>query len=255
MRLIYGSYQHDDGEVTVSISRQAKETDAGIPYALTHTWQIQGQIQGASTTEVRDKILALERAYTFWNRNLRLVASDGTVLHELPVAGSISGVRVIQPPSFPDGAGAQYTTYRDYTIIVQAEYPYGPTLGIAGGFLRGFAGGYLLKRFSETVSFSGGGPKRAIIETINTPPILQLVGAYTAYRATQSGIAVGYLGYPPVNVIAPPLWPRYLMESPKITRKSAVMQNGIPTDFEVTWSYEFASPVPLYGGPNQFPAG
>ena len=250
MRLIYGSYQHDDGEAAVSINRQAKETEAGIPYALTHTWQIQGQLQGTSTTEVRDKILALERAYAVWNRDLRLVASDGTVLHALPVAGSISGVRVIQPPSFPDGTGAQYTTYRDYTIVVQAEYPYGPAL-----FDPGSSGGYLLKRFSETVSFSGGGPKRTVIETINTPPIEQLVASHTAYRASQSGIAIGYLGYPPVNVIAPPLWPRYLAEAPKISRKSAVVQNGVPTDFEVSWSYEFLSPVPLFGGPNQFPAG
>ncbi len=75
---------------------------------------------------------------------------------------------------------------------------------------------------------------------------------YTAYRATQTGQAVGLYGYPPVP---PPLFPGKLEEGGRPTLGSPRLRNGVYVDWPVSWSYSFVSATPLVGFPNRWPAG
>lgn len=242
MYLHYGGWTSDAYEVTWTVSRTVVMNEADQPYATRHTWQINGQLQAADTAALLTARTALETAFAYWNRDLWVTATDGTVVESLPLAGSLRGVRVTSPPSYPRGDGAQLSTFRDYSITVEAEYP--------GTVLGGVT--FPLKSFTETVAYSGGGPKRAVVECVNAPPQEQVVMAYTAYRAAQTGSAVGLLGYPPVP---PPLWPDKLEEAGQPTLTAPRLANGVYTEFGVAWSYRFVSAGPLVGFPNRWPAG
>ncbi|AWM35911.1 hypothetical protein GobsT_63560 [Gemmata obscuriglobus] len=234
----YGSYQHDDGECAVAVDQQALENDAGQYYARRVTWTISGQLQADTAAALAVKMVQLERAYAVWYRDL--VLADGpTVVWQLPNAGSTTGVKIVKPPSYPSGAGAQLTTFVDYSIVATADYP-------AGG------GENLLRSFTETLAFSGGGPRRTVVECANAPPQEQVLALYTAFRATQIGQAVGLTGYPTPPA---PLWPGKLEVDGEPTLGSPRLRNGVYVDWPVSWAYRFVSATPLAGVPNRWPAG
>lgn len=246
MRIRYRDWVSDDYECTVSIVRGIETNEAGQPYATTHTWAITGRTAAADTAAVVAKYRLMEQAFAFWGGDLQLEDSTGTVIERLPSIGSLQGVKITQPPSCPDGTGAQLSTYRDYTLTATASYP-GAVL--PGGALAGVGP---LRAFTETLSFSGGGPRRGVVECINTPPQEQTLALYSAYRATQSGTAVGLLGYPPIPL---PIWPAALESAPETSRGSPRFANGVYTEFPVSWSYRYVSALPLVGFPNRWPAG
>ncbi len=180
----------------------------------------------------------LQAAYSVWYRDFAL--RDGTTtLFSLPSAGSLTGVKVVKPPSFPSNTGAALTTFADYEIVLTADYPAG-------------AGQGALRSFSETLAFSGGGPRATVVECANAPPQPQILNLYTAYRATQVGQAVGVFAYPPVPA---PLFPGALEVAGSPTYGSPKYRNGAYTDWPVSWSYSFVSATPLAGYPNRWPAG
>lgn len=241
MRLYYGSYQHDENEVTVSISKGVNETEGGLPYETVHTWQVQGRVVADTTAGVVQKLVALERAYGVWFRDARLVAADGTLCHSLVNAGSVSGVKVVSPPHYPDGGGPQLTTFRDYAITLTATYP-------AVGALAA------VRAWQETLTFSGGYPVRRLMRTKNTLPVVWVDAAITPYRCVQAGSAVGAYAYPPVP---PPLWPTALEgENPvQVSRGAPRTLGGRLVDWPVQWAYNFAATAPLIGLPTVLPTG
>lgn len=243
VQLRYGNYYHADGEVSVSIAKSVETTDAGIPFRTTHTWNIAGRIIGETIAEVVQRMGLLERAYGTWFRTAQLISSAGIVCHELPNAGSITGVKVIQPPSYPDGSGAQLSTYRDYVITLSADYP-------AIGY-----GVPLIKSWVETITFTGGRPVRGLVETVNGPSVPFVIKRQRPYRATQVGSAVGAFGYPPYGAM---LWDESLLEGEDPESKSLGAprtENGRLVDWPVSWSYRFGSVAPLNGLPNVLPTG
>lgn len=238
MYLRYGNYQTADSEVSVTILREAQVNEAGQPYALRHTWDITGIIFGDDTAAVVANLLALERAFAFWGNDLALIDSNGTICHAMPSGGSLTGVRITKPPSYPNGDGAELSTFRTYSITATCDYPYGPVTNP-------------LKSFTETLAFSGGGPRRIVVECAFGPPQPQIVNQFTAFRATQTGSAVGMYGYPP---IPPPIFPAALVENGSPSFTGGQLRNGVYVDFGVQWAYRFESPTPLIGLPNQWPA-
>jgi hypothetical protein len=87
------------------------------------------------------------------------------------------------------------------------------------------------------------------LPVLNGPAIKQMVQQQTTYRVTQSGRAVGYMGYP---FPAAPIWPdAWHSDSSSVTRKlprlSGSGSSAVETEFEVTWSYQFESASPLLG--------
>jgi hypothetical protein len=237
MKLTYGSYEHADTECTLQIHKDALENPGGQQYGERVTWNIRGQLHAADTAALVSAIRALEAAYSQWYQDL--VFRDGALtVFELANRGSLTGVKIIKRPSFPNLEGAQLTTYVDYEIVATADYPVSTQNP--------------LKAFSETLVFSGGGPRRTAVECVNVPPQEQVLTAFTAYRAIQSGQAVGLTDYP---LVPPPLFPGKLEETPEIQRVGPRLQNSVHTDFSVSWTYRYISATPLFGLPNAWPAG
>src|SRR5690606_3105055 len=93
--------------------------------------------------------------------------------------------------SFPEGRGAEFTTYRNYRLTVEAMLPTGaPESSIIS--------------YNETLTFTGGGPRDVMMELRNGPAMKWRVSEQTSYFATQSGSAVGYATYP---ARPGPIWP------------------------------------------------
>lgn len=237
MILKYGSYQHSDGECKLSIQRQAIRANSGIPVSTVVRWEVEGMLLpsvGATdpVSELTTKILALETAYKQIGVDAYLLTSGGaSTAHSLRAAESIGGVNVVVPPHFPDGSGADYATYRRYSLALEAEF------AIGGG-----DNGTILE-WQETVQVTGGLPQYVWTRPIVGPPQRQIARQQTTYRAIQSGIAVGYVRRP---VPPQPLWPGAIMNRSTGTMAPRAKGNGF-VEFGVQWSYEFESAEPLIG--------
>ncbi len=237
MQLLYGSYAHAENEATVSIQSSRVLNDAEQSIETRTVWSIQGQLHADSQAELITAIALLEAAYAVDYYDLVLLDNSGNVAHALRNAGSTTGVRITQPPSYPDGRGAEFSTYRTYTIVAEASYRIVPPDGQSA-----------LVSFSETVSIRGGGPVYAMVETVEGPAERQRIRNFSACRATQSGQAVGLFDYPPVPA---PLFPDFLTEDPVISR-TGPDKTGPNTleNYKVSWEYQFASPSQLFALPN-----
>lgn len=240
MRLYYGSYAHVENEAAVTIDRSVGFNDAQQTYDVTHTWTITGMIYGPDQNTVISNYAALEAAYSKNYKDLVWYGNDGTtVAHSLRNAGSVTGVRIIKPPSYPKADGGELTTWRSYTIVAEAKFFFSPR------------DKQQLSTFSETVRVSGGGPLFTMVETVEGVARRVKVRNRTAFHATQSGQAVGRGRYP---VPPGPIWPGFLLRDPEISRTSPRFSGVLFEDYGVSWSYEFGSGVPLAGLPHLWPS-
>ena len=241
MYLKYGTYQHAANEASVVISKQGLFTDAGIACGVRERWDIQGRLQASDQASLSVAINTLVAAYSVQAQDVGFYFDGGQPTSHRIVSGQTNGgVRVVQPPSFPQGKGAEYSSFRTYAIALEAELV-DPQAA--------------LLTWHETLSFKGGGPQFAFIEPINGLPQKQLLKQFTTFHASQSGEATGYLSYP---VPAPPIWPeaehanqreiRY--EAPKRAGPSG---NATYTQYKVTWSYTFEDAGPLVALPTLWP--
>lgn len=233
MILKYGTYSHASGEASIVVEKKVNESETGVKISFTETWTITGWLHADDTAGLTTAILALESAYGVNGYDLGLYLDDGATVtaHYMQTALARGGTRV-KSLKYPKGDGAEYTTYRQYEIIVEAEFP----MGNAG-----------ITAYEETVTLTGGGPLYVFLETLTGPPQKQLVKQQTTYKATQAGSATGDIAYPSIPA---PLWP----DAEHVTRRSiAKMHPRIArqtlTDYTVSWSYEFESSTPLIGSP------
>jgi hypothetical protein len=206
-------------------------------------WDIQGRLQAADQATLSAAITALETAYSVPGQDVGFYFDDGApTTHLIRSADTIGGVRVVVPPGYPQGKGAEYSTFRGYAIALEAE-------------LADDRAGLL--NWHETLGFKGGGPQFGFLEPINGLPQKQLLKQFTTFRATQSGEAVGYLGYPSP---AAPIWPEAEHINQREIRYELPRRSGPPasasyTQFKVTWSYTFEDAGPLVGSPTPWPNG
>jgi len=231
MILRYGSYTHADSEVSVSISKQPTFNTIGLRKGYIERWQVRGILHAADADTLRTAIETLEAGYGADNYDLVLYASDGvTVRHAMRNAGSPGGVRVMQL-DYPEGDGAEYTTYRTYNISLEAEYL--TQLGV--------------ESYTETYDFSGGGEAWVMVETITGPPLRQTVRQQTPYRCTQSGSSVGGGARPSPP---PPAFPgvEHVNERRITYGTPQFLRNG-NIQYPLSWSYSFESATPLFALP------
>lgn len=241
MVLQIGSYSFASDTVAVGIDRNTSLNEAMECYVITHRWDIAGQIHGDDQNTVIANMAALELACSVAGKDIRLYGNDGTtVAHALLNAGSVSGVRITKPPSYPKGDGAELTTFRTFTMAAEADYFFAPQKLNQ------------LKAFSETVNIQSGGPVYDLIEMVNGPPIFYRVRNFSPWRASQSGQAIGLHSRP---TPPPPLWPGALMRGPSTSKQSPRWMGKRFVDFGVSWQYEFASAEPLVGEPGLWPTG
>lgn len=211
--------------------------DTGVRRGYKETWQIQGFLQAATTAALTAAIQALEIAYSYDGLAIGLFFDDGTAsAHGVIVANTIGGSRVVSGPEYGQGAGAEYSTFRSYSIVVEFDIP----------DLR-----YNVVAYSESLSFEGGGPMDLHLQPLVGFPQKQRVAEATPYRVTQEGSAIGLAAYPVPNF---PIWPAALIwPKARFSRKSPKRSGpgGAPvyTEFEITWHYEFEDALPLLGDP------
>lgn len=232
MYLQYGNYRHTPNECTISISRRSLLTEQKIMYAYIETWQIIGRLQSTDVESVTAAIQALAAGYAIPYQDLGLFKDDGTPTdHMLTNADSNGGVLVVSPPMFPEGRNAEYSTFRNYSITLEAEYPY-----IGMGRLLSWA---------ETLSFRGtAGRLWGYLPTINGEPERQLFREQTSMHVTQAGQATGLDAYP---LPAGPIWPSLEHEEQRtIILELPATRSRLRT---VTWNYVFESAAPLIAMP------
>ncbi len=232
----YGNYIHDNNEVETVFRQSALFDQRGNRRGLRKRIELKGVLHGTSQANLTAKLLALDAAYSKDGFNAILFLDDGTTQthHRIISGDTLTGVRVVQPPSYQPGDGAEYSTFRTYSIVLEAD----------------FLGDSDILNFEETVTIQGtGGPRFAYFETLNTLPVRQIVNDFTLVRMTQSGSATGYLSYP----FAPaPLWPSLEDVSQRtFIRRAPRLQGRIRTDYPVSWTYKFTSDVAQDALPNQ----
>jgi hypothetical protein len=237
MYLKYGSYTHPLGEPGWVITNEAVESDSGDIFAVRTRWEISGLIsnQGGTAANMKTKIAALEAAYASDNQDATIYLPDGVTEsnHKIVAANTIGGTKIVRRPSYPQSSGPEGVTMRHFQLAIEALIP--------------LTSEQVILAFEESVNFQGGGPRYVMLETLTGPPIKQLGKQATIYQAVQEGRAVGLYGYP---VVPRPLWPTALMGNPRIRRRSPRRVRSNYTEYEVSWSYEFASAVRMIGSPH-----
>ncbi len=240
MYLKYGNYQHDAGECTLrGIMSESLSSDNGQVYAIRERWDVEGRLQiddqgtaAANQAAMTVVIDALKAAYDVNGKDIGFYDdADNLTSHFIKSSATRSGVRVVQPPSFPDGRGAEYSTFRTYTLAVEAEHA--PS------------GGASLVSWTETISFQGtGGPLWGYLVPINGPPQQQMFSQTSTQWAYQRGRAVMRDKY------SPALSPRWPTQEHQDMRD---IQFEVPADNSgrrvTTWSYVFEAPTGLAGLP------
>ncbi len=240
MYLGYRGRLHALNEAGVSIQRQPTFNDGGERSGYREAWNINGFLQGNTQADVDALCLILKQTYAVDGGDLGLYFDNLQLSnHFLLSRACIGGTRVTAGPSFPNYEGAEFSTYRTYTVTVEGEV-FDPLV--------------TLLAWHESISFSGGGPRTGFLECLVGPPQKQLLIRQTTYRATQSGNAIGRTSYP----IPPgPLWPGDLKEAPKVTpespRRSGPRGRPYFTEFGISWTYEFESVAPFTGVPHPWP--
>jgi hypothetical protein len=232
----YGNYSHDANTVTLtSVTRRAILSPRGRRLFMRERLQLSGTLFASTQATIKSAIDDLEAAYADDGKDAGLYHDDGTVSsHFLDSSASLGGVRVVSGPGYPRGDGAEYATGRDFTIILEADFPSGEQL----------------ISFQETLRISGtGGPRFTIVEVLNGPPQPQLVQQRTSVVATQNGRAVGLSAYP---FPSPPIFPVFeLQDRREISMGSPTLNNNAYVNWPVSWVYHFHSPGPLSAQPNR----
>ncbi len=235
IKLKYGDHTHELADAAVVISRQNTHSENNKRTGYIETWTIDGFLQASSQPEIGTTIDTLKTAYDEDNKTAVLLFEDDTeTVHKLDTTESLSGVRV-RLFDFPEGRGAELSTFRSYRIVLDAEF---------------FEDAEILQ-FMETLTFSGGGPKFLHKQTLTGLPQKQIVAQNIPFRATQSGFSVGHLGPPPVNA---PLFPDDLKNDesqyPTKTGPEKVYANTQKaTHFRTAWNYVFERVSAMSGDP------
>ncbi len=239
MYLKYGNYQHAAGECTLTgITRQTAMTPNGIAYAIRERWNIMGRLQiadqgtpAANQAAMTVALNALIAAYKLQGRDLGFYDDAGNLTsHVMRTSQTESGVAVIQQPSFPIGKGAEYSTFRTYTMSLEGSY------SIATGSLISWA---------ESVSIRGtGGPVWGFLQPLTGSPQQQLFSQSSTVIAVQRGSASAVHNYPS---IPSPLWPGQEHEELRD------VEHVVPADNSgqrtIKWSYTMEFDGPVYGRP------
>lgn len=234
VQLKYGSYAFDANATTLTSSSRTRVNEGGQQLSLVRSFSVQGYLSADGQAAVTTAMNALKAALATPYQDLTLLTDAGASSSDLLLnAGSLTGVLVTEGPTFGDSRGAEYATVRSFQFTAQAEYP-------VTGSQR------LLVSFTESLSFSGGGPLYAVRRAINGPPQRQLIYPQTEYRCVQQGMAVGYRAYP---VPPAPKFPQALRESPDVRQRSPRRMGNGYAEYPVEWTYVFESAGPLSAAP------
>jgi hypothetical protein len=241
VRIRYNGFLSDAGECSCTRRRTAVMGSNYLQYGWDYTAEITGESILSGPSAIPAKVAALDAAFSTSGYDLIVYNDDAaTVLFTLPKVQIQGGV------DFPNaGAGAQqgseWVNKLTWGVTLTGRYAL-PQINPA-----------TILSFTESIEYSGGGPKRVFVEQRNGPPILQIPTAQTVYQAVQEGSMIGinklYLK-PPLPLFGTP-WENPVLR-PATLQPSQVQ--GTPfflPQYQITWRYLFKSAAPLV---QKFPA-
>ncbi len=238
----YGGYALPSNSVIVTISRVALKTEGGIYYAYDERWDLSTPLPGIyDTTQagLTVDLNALTNAFSVDGYDLVLYDNNGAPTHHaLYSAQCNGGTRVLNPPQFPDGTGAQYSTYRTFSCSIAGEVP--------------LITGNVVTKFHETIEQEGtGGPVTVFIPVAQGTWVKQQTSATSTFKIVQSG-SLETLYFP--GSAPGPLFPdAEHQQLRRISRANGTMRNGRFYNFPLSWSYTFEGAGSLDGQPNSYP--
>ena len=236
MILTWGSFSLDNNEGTVVITKEPIYSERGYRIGIHESWVISGIAHGGTTqAEVTAAIRARESAFDANDLDLYLYLDDGTTetAHKIESNSTLGGI-TITAKGFPKGEGAEYSTFRTWTVTVDADVRMNESD---------------LWAFQETLSFDGGGARFVHLQTLLGAPEKQYVAQSVPYRAEQSGTATGFSDYP-WNEVPGPIWPyAEQVEKRKYRLVPPATKRGRAHGFTITWSYSFEDANELEGQP------
>ncbi|TWT58872.1 hypothetical protein KOR42_22590 [Thalassoglobus neptunius] len=240
MRLTYGNYRHEIYETSASATAKVLRTPRGHPYAVERRIALKGQLHAETQSELKSKIENVLQAYSQDGGDFSLDWNDGAQTPDLAIRNRdcIGGIRVISRPTNQQVYNAEYSTYWDYAIELEAIER------IAAVNTQ------FLWSFEETIEFTGtGGPSRVGIALKRERGDIQRPRRFTLCHAVQSGKVVGLNG-PPDIFVPRPRWAAF--ENEELRRYSFFSpknQNGTFTEFGIAYSYSFIHNAPFPGSP------
>jgi hypothetical protein len=234
----YGSYIHAHSSTNYTLSRSTVFNSRRTPVAEMIQISLMGRLKGINSLDCDAKLTDLVNAYSVRGVDFHINIGAVRSVINLRNSDTIGGIRVTKMPSLPDNKGAAHVGYINYTIELEAQIPFANTFNA-------------MLSFEETLSFRGGGPRFAMIETLFGLPVKQQVRQATIYYATQSGSASGLYRRPRPPA---PIFPFALNETnPDFQLKSSKVPSfTTPQDFGISWKYEFQSDSPLIAYPNEW---
>jgi hypothetical protein len=123
MYLKYGSYTHAQNEPAIQIGKRAL-LPLGFRQSVRETWRIAG-VHAADQPSLTAAIAALTRGVQRQRSRpgtLPRRPGDARTDHVLISSAALGGTpsRALE---FPSGGGARYSTFRNYSIAVEADFP------------------------------------------------------------------------------------------------------------------------------------
>jgi hypothetical protein len=233
LRLKYGSYTHPDSEAAVSISKEGLLNDEGEIWAIRQVWDISGRLESDTQAGLTTQIKNLEAAYASKVSRVALeFANTGAATaHVLDDSNTVSGIQVTVPPSYPNPLGAEYSTFRNYFIQIEAVVQTGSLL--SGGVIN----------WEETIAVSGGFPIDVLVTTINTLPIRQRVAQASPTFVNQSGQCSAYGGWPVPPAFILDTTSVATLVAKDVAKTTAGIRiegtSGKVTVYTTTWNYTF----------------
>jgi hypothetical protein len=239
MRVLWGSYAFAANSCELASRSRVVLSDSGRPVRYVTRVNVSGWLEADGQAALSTLEASLRNALATPYQDLKFLTDDGRVTAtSLLNASSLSGVRVVDGPTFDGTSGAEYATLRQFRFEAEAEY-----------LVRSASAAVL--SFQESVSVTGdGGPRLRLRVPVNASIIIpQVVTPRSVVRAVQSGQAVGHLGYP---AAPPPLWPRpiYQGDQSDVQRQSPRRLGLAFVEYGIAWRYAFESDGPLVGAPN-----
>lgn len=228
----WGAFEHEANEINVvNISVRNIHSGRGTLKHVLFTYHLRGEICNVSTVaEISSRIAAIEVAYSTEFQNCGLYIDGVATAHVLANnhPNNISGNRIIQRPSFPEGGAVEYATGRVYDIVIQALFA-SPESQII--------------EFNERIQYIGtGGPRVDVRDMVKGPPKLYQRCQRTAQRIIQSGSSVGFNAY-----LEPsgPLYPNYEHVDQRVLIQGSPEFRGQQySEFPMQWAFYMSNPNP-----------
>lgn len=250
MRLSWGGYNHDHGELGFTIRYKSLWDRFDRVIGSDAIWDIVGTKTDSTASGLTGKLTALEAAYNSYDgKDLIFYEDDGTTptVHQLLAANCHGGIRVVHfdyPPGMPGiwGMKTEYVNKRTYRIRLK-------------GTLHEAVTATDLFWWEESLRQIGtGGSRVKWMPAIIGPPQKQIVQLYTTYLVIQQGLAIGRTTWPiPPNPLAA-LAADELFDKREIHKMSPrdIRPYGSGTDYDlygIRWKYVFETSIFGGGGP------